>query len=212
MKHNRALLLLLVAIVAVLPAAAQFRYAPVVGVTISDLKFKQDIFPVSKAAGAQVGVIGEMMFSGIGFGLDLGLLYNQMGAKTNLGDRQIWANDDFGNERVMLHTIQIPIHLRFKWTRMEGLEDYVAPFVYGGPDFAINFAHSKIKGNSGVKNPFEYSGGDIGLTCGGGFEILKRWQLSAQYTWGLTYLLRTRKLENLSARNRQLTIRLSYFF
>ncbi len=212
MKFTRSLLLILLAIVAVMPAAAQFRYSPVVGVTVSDLKFKQDIFPVSKAVGTQVGVVGEMMFSGIGFGLDIGLLYNQMGAKTHLGDRKIWASDGFGDERVMLHTLQVPLHVRFKWTRMEGLEDYVAPFVYGGPDFALSFAHSKIKGNPGVKNPFQYSGGDVGLTCGGGFEILKRWQLSVQYTWGMTYLLRTRKLENMSARNRQLAIRLSYLF
>lgn len=212
MKLNRALLLILLALVAVMPAAAQFRYAPVVGVTISDLKFKQDIFPVSKAVGAQAGVIGEMMFAGIGFGLDLGLLYNQMGANTDLGDRKIWSSDGFGKEHVMLHTLQVPLHLRFKWTRMEGLEDYVAPFIYGGPDFAICFAHSKIKGNPGVENPFKYAGGDVGLTLGGGFEILKRWQLSVQHTWGMTYLLRTRKLDNMSARNRQISVRLSYFF
>ena len=212
MKLNRALLLILLAIVAVMPVAAQFRYSPLVGVTISDLKFKQDIFPVSKAVGAQAGVIGEMMFSGIGFGLDLGLLYNQMGANTNLGDRKIWSSDGFGKEHVMLHTLQIPLHLRFKWTRLEGLEDYVAPFIYGGPDFALCFAHSKIKGNPGVKNPFKYAGGDVGLTFGGGFELFKRWQLSVQYTWGMSYLVRTRKLDNMSARNRQLAIRLNYFF
>ena len=36
-----------------------------------------------------------------------------------------------------LHMLEIPLHLRFKWTRMNGLEDYIAPFVYGGPDFSI---------------------------------------------------------------------------
>ena len=212
MKRFRALLLILAVIAAILPAAAQFRYAPVVGVAISDLKFKQDLFPVGKTVGAQVGVIGEMMFPGIGFGLDLGLLYNQMGAKTDLGSREIWQVDGIGDERLTLHTIQIPIHLRFKWTRMNGFEEYFAPFVYGGPDFGINVAHSKIKGNPGVSNPYKFAGGDLGVTAGGGFELYKRWQVSLQYTWGMTYLVKTRKLDNLSARNRQWAVRVSYFF
>lgn len=212
MKRFRALLLALLTTIAILPAAAQFRYAPVVGVNISDLKFKQDLFAVKQLVGFQLGVQGELMFPGIGFGMDFALLYNQMGAKTNIGSRPVWAVDGFGNERVTLHTLQIPVHVRFKWTRMNGLEDYIAPFVYGGPDFGILVGHSRIKGNDDVKNPYRYSGGDLGLTAGGGFELWKRWQVSLQYTWGMTYLLKTRKLDNLSARNRQWAVRVAYFF
>ena len=50
------------------------------------------------------------------------------------------------------------------------------------------------------------------MTAGGGAEIFKRWQVSLQYTWGLTYMLKTRKLENVSAQNRQWTVRVAYFF
>ena len=212
MRIYRALLLIIIAVAAAVPAVAQFRYAPIVGININDLKFKQDLFNVDKTVAFQVGVQGELMFPGIGFGMDFAFLYNQMGAKTDLGSRPKWQQGGFGNENVMLHTFQIPVHIRFKWTRMNGLEDYIAPFVYGGPDFAINFAHSRIKGNDGAKNPYEYSGGDLGLTAGGGFELWKKWQVSLQYTWGMTYLLRTRKLDNLSARNRQWAVRVAYFF
>lgn len=213
MKRIVALLIAAVAVLA-LPVAskAEFRYAPVVGVTISDLDFKQDLFEVDKTVGATAGLMGELMFPGIGFGIDFALLYSQMGAKTDLGSRKLWASDGFGNPRVMLHAIQIPLHLRFKWTRMDGLEDYIAPFVYGGPDFTILAGHSRIKGNPGVADPYKYTGGDLGLTCGGGFELFKRWQVSLQYTWGMTYLLKTRKLDNLSAKNRQWAVRVAYFF
>ncbi len=111
-----------------------------------------------------------------------------------------------------LHMLEIPLHLRFKWTRMNGLEDYIAPFVYGGPDFSFMLAHSDVKGNKDVPNPFKYAGGDLGLTAGGGVELWKRWQVSVQYTWGMTYLLKTRKLENYSAQNRQWAVRVAYFF
>ena len=59
---------------------------------------------------------------------------------------------------------------------------------------------------------FKYAGGDLGLTAGGGVELWKRWQVSVQYTWGMTYLLKTRKLENYSAQNRQWAVRVAYFF
>lgn len=213
MKHIHRRLLALIFILSVsMAVSAQFRYAPLVGVTIDNLKFKQNLFPVDNMVGYQAGVQAELMFPGIGFGIDFGLLYNLMGAKTELGAREIWKSDGFGRQTTELHVIQVPLHLRFKWTRMNGLEDIVAPFVYGGPDFDILVGHNKIKGNEGVPNPYSYTGGDLGLSVGGGAELFKRWQVSLQYTWGMTYLLRTRKLDNMSAQNRQWAVRFAYFF
>lgn len=212
MKRIAFALMLAIAVLLPEAAAGQFRYAPVAGVNINNLKFKQDIVPVEHAIGFQAGVQGELMFPGIGFGIDFAVLYNMAGAKVDLGSRRIWASSGFGNENVAMHLIQIPLHLRFKWTRMNGLEDIIAPFVYGGPDFSIMAAHSGFKGNDGSGHPFKYAGGDLGLTAGGGFELFRRWQLSIQYTWGMTYLVKTRKLDNFSARNRQLSVRLAYMF
>lgn len=212
MKRISALVLALAMLLVALPAAAQFRYAPVIGVSVNNLHFKQDLFPVSKTVGFQAGVMAEMMFPGIGFGIDFGLLYNMQGATTDLGTRKIWQADGFGNENVTIHNMLIPFHLRFKWTRLNGIEDYIAPFIYGGPDFDITVAHGSIKGKDGAPNPYKYSGGDLGLTFGGGVELFKRWQVSAQYTWGMTYIAKTRKLDNQSAKSRQLSFRVAYFF
>ncbi len=146
-----------------------------------------------------------MMFRGLGFGIDLELLYNQLGAQVNLGQRKVWASQGYGDERVRLHTLQIPLHLRFKWTRMNGLEDIVAPFVYGGPDFNILVGH-------GHCDAFEYAGGDLSLSVGGGVELFRKWQVSFQYSWGMTYALKTVLLDNFSARSRSYALRLAYFF
>lgn len=186
-------------------ANAQFRYAAIVGPEFTNLKFKQDLVDVSQTFSYQVGVQGEMMFPGLGFGIDLGLLYNQLGAKVNLGQRKVWASQGYGDERVRLHTIQIPLHLRFKWTRMNGLEDIVAPFVYGGPDFNILAGHGKCAA-------FDYAGGDLSLSVGGGAELFKKWQVSFQYSWGMTYALKTVLLDNFSARSRSYALRVAYFF
>ena len=59
---------------------------------------------------------------------------------------------------------------------------------------------------------FNYPTGELGLSCGGGFEVLRRWQVSVQYTWGMTYIIKTSQLENISARNRQWAVRVAYMF
>lgn len=184
---------------------AQFRYGPVVGVTLNDFIFKQDLVSVSKQVGGMAGIQAEMMFPGIGIGIDLGLLYNQQSAKVNLGQKPIWSWHGWGNEHVMLHNILIPLHLRFKYTRLGGLEEKIAPIVFGGPEFDIQVGHS----NAGA---FKCSGGDLGLVAGVGAELFRNWQVTASYTWGMTYICRTKLLDDYSARSRQWTLKVAYLF
>lgn len=198
-------LVAIAALTATQKASAQFRYSAIAGPNVSTLVFKQDLADVSQVAGYSAGVQGEIMFPGIGFGVDLGLIYNQLGAKVNLGQKEIWASQGYGDEHIFLHYIQIPFHVRFKWTRMDGLEEKIAPFVYGGPDFTILAGHSHC-------DAIDFAGGELGLTAGLGFELFRRWQVSASYTWGMTYSLKTVLLDNYSARNRHWAVRLAYFF
>lgn len=194
-----------------LTANAQFRRAGVVGVDVTDLTFKQDLFTVDQSVGFSAGFQGELMFPGIGFGIDFGAMYVQRGATLNMGEREIWASEGLGKERVYLHNISIPVHFRFKYTRLGGIEEYVAPLVFGGPEFSILAGHGSIKDRNG-ESAIKYAGGDLGLTVGGGFEIMKNWQLTYSYTWGMTYSLKTRLLDDFSARNRSWNVRLAYYF
>ncbi len=186
-------------------ASARMRWGATAGVNINTLKFKQDLVPVSNVVGYSAGVVGETIFPGIGIGIDLGLLYNQQGALVDLGSRKVWSSLGYGNEHVYLHNINIPIHLRLKYTRLNGIEDKIAPIVYGGPEFDIQVAHGKC-------DAFKYSGGDLGLTVGIGAEIYRRWQVTAGYTWGMTYALKTKLLDEFSAQSRQWNVRVVYFF
>lgn len=203
MKKLLSIILLVIGLSIALPATAQFRYGPTVGVDLTTLKFKQTLFDVDRSVGETVGIQGEMMFPGIGFGVDIAALYTQRGATLDMGSREVWK--EYGRVRSYLHYLEIPINLRFKWTRMAGLEDYVAPYVFGGPTFSFLMGHNRIKA-------LEYAGGDLGIQCGMGFEIMRNWQVQASYTWGMTYALKTVKLEDFSARNRTWTLRLTYLF
>lgn len=186
-------------------ASAQFRYGPTAGMDISTMKFKQDLITVNSLTGFSAGIMAEMMFPGIGFGLDLGMNYQLQGAKLHLGEKELWAWQGLGTELVYLHTVQVPVHLRFKYTRLNGLEDKIAPLAYAGPCFNFTVAHSGIK-------PLNYPGGNLALDFGIGAEIFKNWQVTGSYSLGMTYCLSAKVLKNYSARIRTWNIRVAYLF
>lgn len=205
MKRYILALVMLLGLAGSYNASAQFRYGPMLGLTFSDLKFKQDLITIDKGTGFSAGLATEMMFPGIGFGMSSGIIYEMRGAMLHLGEKKVWASQGYGNERTYLHYIEIPVHLRFKWTRMAGIEDYWAPFVFGGPTFSILAGHNDIKA-------LKYAYCDVGLTAGVGFELFKRWQIQCSYTWGMTYAEKTKLLDDFSAKNRTLDVRVAYLF
>ncbi len=204
---RKLLTALILACAALCPAVSDaqlFRYGVTAGADLTTLKFKQDLISVDQSVGYTAGVTAEAMFSGIGFGIDIGLLYTQRGATVNLGEREIWSSLGYGSERSYLHFVEIPIHLRYKYTNLNGVEDYIAPFLYAGPTFSFLVAHNKV-------DAFKYAN-EMGLTLGAGAELWKHWQVSASYTWGMTYTLKTELLTNFSARNRTWDVKLTYLF
>lgn len=186
-------------------AEAKFRWGPEAGVNISNLYWKQDLVKTTRLCGPTVGIKGELMIPGIGFGIDVGLRYQMNGAHVNFGDKKIWSSSGYGNQNLWIHTLQIPVDLRFKWTRMEGFEDYLAPFVFVGPVFSFNCGtnHAPM---------VEVPGGTVDLQFGLGAEIFQHFQLSADYYIGLSYQTRTVKLDNFSARQRGWNVSLTYLF
>ena len=198
-------LLALVAIVVALSASAEFRWGPTAGVNISKYTYKQALFNVDHSVGGGAGIMGELMFPGIGFGIDLGLNYNMHGSKLHLGDKKVWASDGYGIEQSYLHTIELPINLRFKYTNLNGIERKIAPFVYGGPLFSIIAGHSTL-------GALKYTGGSVMLQCGVGAELFEHLQISAGYYWGMTYETQTIKLEDLTSRSQGWRVNLTYLF
>lgn len=191
---KRYLSILILSLVA-LTASAEFRYGPMIGVNGSSLFWKQDLVKTHYLIGGSAGIFGELMIPGIGFGVDMGLRYQLNGAKVNFGERPIWSNPPYnlGNENVYIHTIQIPLDLRFKYTRLDGLERTIAPFVFAGPVFTFNVAKSNVP-------VIEYPDGTVDIQVGAGAELFEHLQISAGYYFGVSYQVRTIQLDNFSAR------------
>lgn len=201
----KKIILSLLLILCVLPATAKFRWGPEFSLNVSNFYWKQKLIETNQKCGFNAGVKGELMIPGIGFGVDLGLRYNLHGARVNFGEKEVWAVDGLGDENVWLHTVQIPISLKFKWTRLNGLESIVAPFAYAGPVFSFTVGSNDIPA---IEKPT----GSVAIQCGLGAELWRHIQISAGYYWGVTYEIQTIKLDNFSARPQGWNVNLTYLF
>lgn len=201
---KRLILSILVALTAI-GASAEFHWGLTAGPNFTSYHFKQKLFDVKMSTGFQGGVIGELMFPGIGFGVDFGLMYNMHGSKLDLGSRTVWASDGYGNEQIWIHSLQLPVHLRFKYTNLNGVERTIAPFAFAGPNFSFTVA------NNGCK-AIEYPGGSVVIQFGLGAELFEKYQIFGMYNLGVTYEMRTVKLENESAQQRGWQVGVAYMF
>lgn len=201
----KKILITLLLAVAALPAAAQYRWGPVAGAEISGYHFKNHLFDTSNSPGFSLGVMGEIMFPGIGFGMDISLLYNMHGGKLDLGQKEVWASEGYGNQQCWIHALRIPVNLKFRYSNLNGLERIIAPFAYAGPYFSITVGHNKVPA-------LQYPAGCFGLQCGLGAEILEKIQVSGGYAWGMSYELQTVKLSNISGRSSGWQVKVAYLF
>lgn len=202
----KKILPILLIVFGIFSASAELRWGIAAGSDVSSFFWKQDIVHTHHKAGFNAGVMSEIMIPGIGFGVDLGVRYNQHCANANFGEFPIWKEDATGlTQDITVRAIQIPVNLRFKWTKMDGLEKYVAPFAYAGPVFSFTL-------NNSAKTILEHPAGNVGVQVGAGGEFFEHLQLSAGYFWGLSYEIRTIKLDNYSARPQGWNINLAYLF
>ena len=182
------------------------RWGITAGANFNEVHFKQtDIVPYKRAWGPQVGVTGEMNFSGVGFGVDGGLLYTLKQGKVNYGDRTIWSSVGAGDETVSMHYLDVPLHLKLKWRRLGGLENTIMPLIYAGPQFSF------LVGGSN-RNLNAYSPVSVYLDLGAGIEVIERWQLRAGYNFSIGQSFHTKLLDDNVAKNRTWYVNLTWFF
>ncbi|MGN0211758.1 MAG: outer membrane beta-barrel protein [Muribaculaceae bacterium] len=186
-------------------AFAETRWGVTAAGNISTMKFNQSLTQVDQVCNFSIGVTGELMIPGIGFGIDGSLLYTQLGGKIHLGDYPVWSTDGFATPRTYQHYLEIPLNLKFKYSNLNGIENIIAPIAFAGPTFTILMGHSDIEA-------IKYAGGEFSVHTGFGFEIMRKIHVTASYNWGLTYALKTAKLDQYSAKNRFWRVAVSYMF
>ena len=181
------------------------RWGITAGANFNEVHFKQsDIVPSKRAWGPQIGVTGEMNFSGIGFGVESGLLYTLKQGKVNYGNRTMWAAVGAGNETVSMHYLDVPMHLKFKWHRLGGFETTLMPLVYVGPQFSFLVGANHKELNT-------YPPVNVYLDMGAGVELVERLQLRAGYNFSIGQSFHTKLLDDNVAKNRTWYVNLTWF-
>ena len=205
MKKIALLITTLLLTAAATTAQTTSRWGITAGANFNEVHFKQtDIVPAKRAWGPQLGVTGEMNFSGIGFGVDGGLLYTLKQGKVDYGARTMWAAVGAGNEMVSMHYLDVPLHLKFKWHRLGGFETTMMPLLYVGPQFSF-----LVGGNHRELN--KYSPVSVYLDMGAGVELMERLQIKAGYNFSVGQSFHTKLLDDNVAKNRTWYLNLTWF-
>lgn len=186
-------------------ASAETRWGVVAGLNLSTLHFNQKLVNGGRVANFSLGVKGELLIPGLGFGVDASALYTQLGGKAKLGEHYVWASDGYGTVRSYHHYLELPFNLSFRYMNLNGIENTIAPVVFLGPTFNIMLGHSHI-------GAFRYSGGCTSIHFGFGGELYRKVQVTASYNIGLSYALETIKLDQHSARDRWWRVAATYYF
>ena len=203
--------LFIVAVLALLYSATasaqtETRWGVTAGANYNEIHFKQsDIMPVDKAFGPMVGLTGEMNIQGIGFGVDLSLLYSMRSGKLHYGDYKVWSSLGIGDETVRMHSIDVPLNLKFRWHKMDGFEDKLMPFVAVGPTFSFLVG-------SNLRDVNHYTPVSVIMHFGAGIELYRHLQLQGGFNFSIGQTLRTQLLDENIAKNRYWTLTATYFF
>ncbi len=203
----RATIAVIMVLGTALSASAESRWGIVAGANYNEVHFKQpDIFKSDRQFGPNLGVTGELMAPGIGFGIEAGLIYSMRSGKLHLGDKRVFSSVGLGTETAMMHYIDIPINLKLRWHKLNGFENTLMPMIFAGPTISILPAHSKINDQVSYKNV------SLSMQLGIGAEIMRRYQVKVGYQFGVGETLHTKLLDEHVAKNRTWFVQGTYFF
>ena len=209
MRSYIKFLIISVALLSAISSVAQpvRRWGVTVGGNYNEIHFKQtDIFESDRMFGGSVGITGDMMIPGVGFGIDGSILYTLRQGRLHLGDRRIWESQGLGNEVARQHYIDVPINLKFRYSKLGGLESTLMPFIYAGPTFSFLVGHNK------VGDALKYTPVNVLLHAGIGVELFNKVQVSGGYSFSVGQNLGTKLLDDHVAKHRTWFIQATYFF
>ena len=162
------------------PAAAQFRLGPKVGVAINNRSFSKDVISSDNRCGFTAGLMADFKVPVIGIGADLSVMYVHRTADMLNESTDANVTDPEVNT-VGYDYLSIPLHLKYTLS-LPLAGNVIAPFIYTGPDFAIRCSKE-------IVSDYQSKKFDIGWDLGVGVQLFSHLQIGAGYTWGMTKAL-----------------------
>lgn len=203
MKKTIFCVALVAALFLAIPANAQFKIGPKVGVNISTLSLGGDLsknFKSSNVSSFTGGVMAEFMVPVIGIGVDASVMYTRKGSDL----KEITTGST-----AKQHTdyVEIPINLKYKFS-LPVVGSFMSPFVYAGPSFAFRVGDN-------FADQYKNKSFETAINVGIGLEFFSHLQIAAQYGWGLGKAM---EFENdvlnsaLNGKSRAWTVTAAYLF
>lgn len=198
MKFTKRFMAIAIALMVMLPAMAQFKIGPRLGVDVNSLHFNKDVFQEDNRAGFTGGLQAEFMIPGLGFGFDASVMYVRRSA-TFTDDQRTEVNADY---------IEIPVNLKYK-LGLPLLGNILKPYVFTGPSFSFLTSRRFF-------SDFVNKKSDTAWNFGFGIELINHLQLSASYAVGMSKALDVFHLSNenanINGKNRYWTVTAAWLF
>ena len=172
MKKTVLCVALVAALFLAIPANAQFKFGPKVGMNISTLSLSgnlSDNFKANNISSFTGGLMAEFMVPVIGIGVDASLMYTRKGSEL----KDITSGI---SESKHVDYVEIPINLKYKFS-LPVVGSILSPFVYAGPSFAFRVGDN-------FKEQFKEKSFDTAINVGLGLELFNHLQIAGQYGWG----------------------------
>ena len=182
-----------------MPAQAQFKFGPRVGLTVNDLHFNKDVVNSDNQTGWTAGFTGEFTVPVIGISADLSAMYVRRNSKFMENNASAKDNRDY---------IEIPLNIKYK-LGLPVISKFVVPYVGVGP--SVSFLTSRRH----IENAFKNKSVDWALNFGFGVQLFSHVDLNARYGLGLTKAITTfsgAEKAGIEGKNRYWTISLGYYF
>jgi hypothetical protein len=206
MKLLKRISILAIAMVLALPAMAQFKIGPRVGINTSQLTFDETTFDSSNRVGYNGGLEIEFVVPVINLGFDLSAIYVHRTSEFMVENAESTNAETY---KLSQNYIEIPLNLKYK-LNLAGVGSLAKPYIFTGPSFS--FLASKKDFNEFIHNKTC----DIAWNVGIGVELIDHLQIGASYGFGITkaaqYLHVNSEGANIEGKNKYWTISAAWLF
>ncbi len=171
---KKFLVALVVAVMAVGSASAQFHFGPKIGFTTNKLHMDKSGLDSDNRTGFTGGLMAEVGVPIVGLCFDASLMYVRRSFEHN-------AEDGYGNEATVKYNrdyFEIPVNIKYK-INIIGVQKIVKPYIFTGPSFAFLCSKKSM-------DAFKNKSFDCSWNFGIGVELFSHLQVQGSYGLGIT--------------------------
>lgn len=191
------------------PAQAQFKIGPRIGMNVNKLNFDKEVFDGANRAGFTAGLEAEFTVPVVGIGLDASVMYVRRNSRFM---SEVTGTDWPQQTKVSNgHSdyIDVPVYVKWKFG-LPIVGGLVKPFLFTGPDFA--FLCSK----KAITDAWKSKKVDTSWNFGLGVEFFNHLQFAASYGLGMSkaaeFVGATEQGTKIEGKNRYWTVTAAYLF